>query len=129
MKYVALPTIALALGGCATLTDGAYQDVSLTSNAPGARCSITQNGHLLVEASPVPATHNLPKRPGNLQVDCAAEGHEPETVVLITGKHPMAVTGVALTGVLVNVGTDAISSSWHEYQGHAYVHLRKKPAR
>ena len=125
MKFLVVPALALALSGCATVVDGAYQDITLTSNAEGATCSIVQNGVEVVPASPVPSTHTIAKNAGNLNVSCAADGYEPATVALMAGKHPMAVTGIALTGALINVGTDALTSSWHEYQDRAYIHLLK----
>lgn len=127
MKHLVLTAaVAMSIAGCSTFDEGARQGITLTSNAPAA-CSITQNGVELVPASPVPATHEIPKRAGNLIVSCAADGYQPETVALVNGKHPMAVTGVLLTGLLVNTGTDAATSSWHHAQDSAYIHLRKLP--
>lgn len=126
MKFLLLPVAALSLSACATFTDGTSQGITLSSNAPGAACSISQNGVEIVPATAVPATHVIPRRGGNLIVSCAAEGYEPETTALVTGKHPMAVTGVLLTGLVINTGTDAASSAWHESQKEAYIHLRKK---
>lgn len=127
MKYFLLPAAALALTACSTLSDGTTQAISLTSNAP-ASCSISQNGVEIVPATPVPLAHTIARRGGNLIVSCAADGYETETVALVTGKHPMAVTGVLLTGALINTGTDAATSAWHESQNQAYIHLRKKQA-
>lgn len=125
MKHLLIAVSALALTGCSTLMDGTSQGITLTSNAPGAACSITQNGVEIVPATPVPATHEIGRRGGNLIVSCAAPGYQPETVALVTGKNPLAVTGVLLTGMLINTGTDAVSSAWHESQNEAYIHLRK----
>lgn len=125
MKYLMISVAALALTACSTLTDGTTQGITLTSNAPGAACSITQNGVTIVPSTPVPATHTIGRAAGNLIVNCGAPGYQSETVALVTGKHPMAVTGALLTGVLINTGTDAVTSAWHESQNKAYVHLRK----
>ena len=126
MKYLLLSAAALALSACATITDGNKQPITLTSNVEGASCSISQNGAEIVPATPVPASHTIARAGGNLIVSCAAEGYETETVALVTGKHPMAVTGMFLFGLPVNLGTDAASSSWHDSQNQAYIHLRKK---
>ena len=125
MKFLLVPAAALALSACSTITDGTSQDITLTSNAP-AECSITQQGIEIVPATAVPATHNIPRRGGHLMVTCAADGYETQTVALMAGKHPMAVTGILLTGMLINTGTDAATSAWHEYQDQAYIHLLKK---
>lgn len=126
MKHaLMIAAAAFGLAGCSTFNEGSNQGITLTSNAPAA-CSISQNGVELVSATPVPATHDVVKRSGDLIVTCAAEGYEPATVALVNGKHPMAVTGVLLTGMLINTGTDAVTSSWHQAQNQAYIHLKKK---
>ena len=126
MKYLILSGMALALAACSTVTDGTSQGITLRSNVDGALCSISQNGAEIVPATPVPATHDIPRRGGNLIVSCSADGYETETTALVTGKHPMAVTGILLTGMLINTGTDAATSAWHDSQNEAYIHLRKK---
>ena len=124
MKITPVTLIAaLGLSGCATVFDGNQQDVALTSNAPDATCSISRNGAEIAAAQRLPATFYVPSRPGNLIVSCEAPGHRPAQVALVNGKHPMTVTGVMLVGVLANVGTDAISHSWHEAQNAAHIHL------
>ena len=125
MKYLMTTAAAISLSACATFTDGASQNITLESNAANATCSITQNGNQIVAPAPVPATHRIERRPGDLIVDCSAPGHAPAKLALVNGKHAMTVTGILLTGVLVNVGTDAISHSWHEAQDKAYVYLKK----
>ena len=57
MKSFALGLATLTLAGCATVIDGTQQTVSLSSNADGAICGITQNGRQIVAPSPVPASH------------------------------------------------------------------------
>ncbi len=128
MKFFMLSAAALALTACSTVTDGTSQGITLTSNAPGAQCGIEQNGAQLVAPTAVPATHNIARRGGNLIVTCSADGYETEKVALVTGKHPMAVTGVLLTGLVINTGTDAATSAWHDSQNQAYIHLRKSSA-
>ena len=123
MKFFAVTAVALALAGCTTVSNGAVQDITLTSNVENATCSISRNGAVIVPASPVPGTFPVDKRAGDLIVDCSAPGYAPQKVALVAGKDPRAVTGVLLAGLLVNVGTDAISHSWHEYQDRAYIHL------
>ena len=125
MKYLTMTAAALLMAGCATFDSGPTQGITLTSNVPEAKCSISRNGAEIAPALQVPVTHQVERRPGHLHVTCAAEGYETAKVVLVNGKHAMTVTGILLTGVLFNVGTDALSHSWHEAQNAAYVHLVK----
>lgn len=125
MKYLGFLAAATLLSACGTIEGGSTQDITLNTNAENATCSITQNGVEIVPASPAPATHNVVRRSGNLMVTCAAPGYETQTVALVAGKHARTVTGVLLTGALINVGTDAFSGGIHEYQNAAYVHLKK----
>ena len=125
MKYIGLLAAAALVSACGTLEGGSTQGIKLNTNAENATCSINQNGVEIVAAAPVPATHQLVRRSGNLLVTCSAPGYNSETVALVAGKHARTVTGVLLTGALINVGTDAISGGIHEYQNEAYVHLTK----
>lgn len=125
MKYLGLLAVAATLSACGTLEGGSSQSITLNTNADNATCSINQNGAEIVPASPAPATHTIERRAGNLMVTCAAPGYATQTVALVAGKHARTVTGVMLTGVLFNVGTDAFSGGIHEYQNEAYIHLVK----
>ncbi|MEM7213301.1 MAG: hypothetical protein AAF479_15680 [Pseudomonadota bacterium] len=125
MKYMGIVAITAMLSACGTLEGGSSQGITLNTNAENATCSITQNGVEIVPASPAPATHDVPRRAGNLLVTCSAPGYNSETVALVAGKHPRSVAGVMLTGALINVGTDAYSGGIHEYQNEAYIHLTR----
>lgn len=124
-KLFAVVAGSALLAGCATFDSGSTQGITLTSNVDSATCSISRNGVEIASAAQVPVTHQIERRPGDLLVTCSADGYETAKVGLVNGKHPMTVTGILLTGVLFNVGTDAISHSWHEAQSAAYVHLVK----
>ena len=125
MKYIGLIAAAAMLTACGTMEGGRSQGITLKSNAADANCSIAQNGVEIVPAAPLPATHTLVRRSGNLLVTCSAPGYNTETVALVAGKHPRTVVGVMLTGALINVGTDVATGGMHEYQNEAYIHLTK----
>lgn len=124
MKTLSVLLAAVALSGCATVVDGRYQNIELSSNAPGATCGITQNGVQVVEPTPVPATHTVRRRSGALIVSCEAPGHQPATKALVAGRNPLAVTG-HLAGILLGAGADAAFGGLAEYQEQAYIHLVK----
>ena len=125
MKYLGILAVAGLVSACGTLEGGSTQGITLNTNAENATCSINQNGVEIVPASPAPATHQVARRSGNLMVTCSAPGYNTDTVALVAGKHARTVTGVLLTGALINIGTDAISGGIHEYQNEAYIHLTK----
>lgn len=125
MKRLSFLAAALMLGGCATIVDGTSQQVQLTSNAPNATCGITQNGVQIVAPAPVPATHTLARRPGNLIVTCEAPGHEARTLALMTGANPLAVVG-HMAYVPIGAGADGVFGGLPEYQDSAYVYMTKK---
>lgn len=124
MKTLPVLLAALALGGCATIVDGRYQDIQLTSNAPGATCGITQNGVQIVEPQLLPATHTIRRRSGNLIVACEAPGFQPSTKALMAGRNPKTVVG-HLPGILLGTGADAAFGGLADYQDRAYIHLVK----
>ncbi|MEM8616954.1 MAG: hypothetical protein AAGF20_08475 [Pseudomonadota bacterium] len=122
MIRILIPAMALALSGCATLVDGTSQQIQLTSNAPGATCGITQNGAQIVAPAPVPATHSLSRRAGNLIVTCQAPGFQPNTQALVTGRNPKTVA-LMMPAILLDAGADAALGGLAEYQNEAYIHL------
>ncbi|MEM7060159.1 MAG: hypothetical protein AAF557_21465 [Pseudomonadota bacterium] len=124
MKTLSVLLAALALGGCATIVDGRYQNIELTSNAPDATCGITQNGVQIVEPQAVPATHSIRRRSGDLIVSCEAPGHQPTTKALVAGRNALSVAG-HLPGVLLGAGADAALGGLAEYQEAAYIYLVK----
>ena len=123
MKHLSVIAAALFLGGCATVVDGRSQQIQLTSNAPGATCGISQNGEQIVAPEPVPATHNLRRRAGNLIVTCEAPGFQPNTQALVTGRNPLSVVG-HFPGILLGAGADAAFGGLADYQNQAYIHLK-----
>ena len=124
MKFFALGLAALTLAGCATVIDGTQQTVSLSSNADGAICGITQNGRQIVAPAPVPASHLLPRVQGNLIVTCEAPGFETGKVALVAGKNPKTVA-LALPVVLANAGADSALGGIDWYQDRAHVYLKR----
>ncbi len=124
MKSIALGVAALTLAGCATVVDGTQQTISLSSNAEGAICGITQNGRQIVAPAPVPASHVLPRVQGNLIVTCEAAGYETAQLALVAGKNPKTVA-LALPLALVNAGADTALGGIDWYQDRAYVYLKK----
>jgi len=117
-----LPAMALAVAGCATLVDGTRQQISLSSNAPNATCGITQNGAQIVAPAPVPATHTVERRPGNLIVTCQAPGYQPATQALVAGRNPLSVVG-QMPVMVFGAAADGALGGLPEYQNQAYVHL------
>lgn len=124
MKHLILPAALLVLGGCATIADGSMQPVTISSNAPGATCGIIQNGEEIAPATPVPNTFELRRRDGNLLVTCQAPGYSTETVALVTGKNPLAVTGHMWNSMTLAL-VDVFSGAVNEYTNTAYVPLQK----
>ncbi|MEM9140361.1 MAG: hypothetical protein AAGB15_11090 [Pseudomonadota bacterium] len=124
MKHFVFPIAALALSGCATIVDGTSQQIQLTSNAPGAACGVAQNGVQIVSPAPVPATHTIARRSGNLIVTCSAPGYKSGTVALMAGRNPLSVVG-HLPAIVLGAGADSAFGGLPEYQNEAYVHLTR----
>lgn len=124
MRHLILTTALLALGGCATIADGTMQPVTITSNAPGAECSIAQNGVEIAPPTAVPNTFELRRRDGNLLVTCEAPGYATESVALVTGKNPKTIGGHAWNSLSFGL-VDVVSGAVNVYQGQAYVPLQQ----
>lgn len=67
----------LALSGCTILTDAVTQDLAVTTNPPGANCSLNRDGVSLGRVNPAPGTVLIKK--GNLHditLSCSLNGYQ-----------------------------------------------------
>jgi len=71
--------LLLALPGCATIVHGANQNLTVTTNPPGASCRLERDGQVVGIANPTPATVRITKGKSDIVATCTREGHDPTT--------------------------------------------------
>jgi hypothetical protein len=115
---VALPMLAAVLllsGGCATLTKGTSQPVTVQTEPEGATCTLTRDGSTVAVVNPTPGTVTVGKSHTELAVRCAKSGYL-DAVGTIGSKFQAMTFGNILFGGLIGVVVDAASGATAEYE-------------
>jgi hypothetical protein len=141
MRYYIILCVAIALGGCATVTRGTETNVTFESSPSGAEvrtqlvdmCSISECRVDDAENPTAPAVHAAPPIPGpNCTTPCSIRvsrkqaivatftkaGYEPQTVnvqLRVAGAGAAGLAGNVLIGGVIGLGVDAISGAALEH--------------
>lgn len=112
--------LAAAAAGCATVTTGTTQTITVDSAPPGADCTLTRSGMLLATVTtPAPVTLKRDSKP--IHVVCRKDGYEDGKVVA-NPVYESAAGGNILVG---SIGTaiDASSGASSRYLATVTVPL------
>lgn len=82
-----------ALSGCAVLSDVVTQDISVTTNPPGANCALSRDGALIGRANPTPATVLVKKSPHDITISCSLGGYQDVTYLDRSGLSDLVWVG------------------------------------
>lgn len=121
---VATVLVGASLGGCASVTSGTSQDISVvTPGVTGAQCSLTSpDGNYNVTT---PGTLTVSKSKHDISVNCAKQGYHDGVAVIPSNFEGMTL-GNILIGGIVGVGIDAASGAMNEYPNAVQVHMEKR---
>ncbi len=113
----------LLLPGCATITQGGAQNVTVTTNPPGASCRLERGDTAIGIIAPTPGTLRVDKGRNDLMVICTRDGHDVTTV-----RHPAefggATFGNIIIGGLIGVAVDAASGANFSYYPELVINLQ-----
>ena len=118
--FLVFPIVAYVLSGCATITKGTSQVVTLdTPGAPGAKCTLSSSsvGQMQVVT---PATMTLPKGSENVVVRCSKECYNDGTGLIPSNVEAMAA-GNIIAGGVIGLGVDAVSGAMNKYNDQNQV--------
>ena len=117
-----LGVVALLVSACATITQGSAQTVRLTTDPPGASCTLSRNGEVLTTVRATPATLSVFKQKGRLQLVCRKPGYFDHSMEEGSDFEDMTL-GNIIFGGLVGVFVDAGSGAMYEYPSAIHVTL------
>jgi hypothetical protein len=123
MRWQALVLVSLLFGGCATITKGSTQTVSInTPHVVGAVCTLSSSsiGNRTITA---PNTVSLEKGSDNIAVHCKKECYEDGVGVIASSVEPMTAGNILIGGV-VGLGVDAVSGAINKYDPEATIVMR-----
>src|SRR5262245_47847574 len=106
MRNLGIVAICAALGGCASVTRGTTENISISSTPSGAQADVSG---LDAPASCVTPCVVLAKRSADISVKISKDGYEPQVVPLtkeIAGTGAAGFAGNILLGGLIGAGVD-----------------------
>ncbi len=111
MRIVGIVALCAVAGGCASVTRGTTENLSIVSTPPGAEATLTG---LDVPTACVTPCAVVVKRNADIAVSFQKEGYEPQVVQLtkeIPATGAAGFAGNVLIGGLVGMGVDAVTGA------------------
>jgi hypothetical protein len=121
MRILGVVALAAALGGCASVTRGTTENISISSTPSGAEATITG---LEVPTACITPCAIVAKRNADLSVSFAKQGYEPEVVQLtkeIPGTGAAGFAGNILAGGLIGMGVDAATGAAQDHKPNPVI--------
>src|SRR5690349_491101 len=115
MRILGVVALAAMLGGCASVTRGTTENISIASTPSGAEATISG---LDVPTACVTPCAIVAKRSADISISFAKEGFEPEIVTLtkeIPATGAAGFAGNVLAGGLVGMGVDAVTGAAQDH--------------
>jgi hypothetical protein len=117
-----LSTFALALTGCASITQGTNQVISFSIDPTEAKCSIVnKDGATLGTVTGRSNLLQVSKGASDLVVNCQADGFEQKTTRIVSSTQAAGVIGVVIDFGIVDMLTGAM---W-KYPDHVSISMDK----
>ena len=128
MRLLGVVALAAMLGGCASVTRGTTENISIASTPAGAEATISG---LDVPTACVTPCAIVAKRSSDISISFAKEGFEPEIVTLtkeIPATGAAGFAGNVLAGGLVGMGVDAVTGAAQDHKPNPVI-VTLKPLR
>jgi PEGA domain len=116
MRLVGIVALAAALGGCASVTRGTTENISITSTPAGAEATISG---LDVPTACITPCAIVAKRSADISITFAKPGFESEVVTLTKEVPATGAAGFAgnvLAGGLIGMGVDAVTGAAQDHK-------------
>jgi hypothetical protein len=116
MRLLLAAALALPCVGCASVTRGTTENISITSTPPGATAELSGLDNPISCVTPCVV---VAKRSADITVTINKEGYEPQVVPLtkeIPGSGAAGFAGNVLVGGLVGMGVDAYTGAAQDHK-------------
>jgi hypothetical protein len=115
MRTCALLALISLLGtGCATLTKGSNQTITVSTEPSGAICTLSRDGSTVAVINPTPGSIPVQKASGTISVLCKRAGYQDSAGTLASEFQAMTF-GNILFGGLIGLAVDAASGATNQY--------------
>lgn len=121
MRVVGIVALAAALGGCASVTRGTTENISIASTPAGAEATISG---LDVPTACITPCAIVAKRNADISISFAKPGFETEVVTLTKEVPATGAAGFAgniVAGGLVGMGVDAVTGAAQDHKPNPVI--------
>jgi len=121
MRFLGMVVLAASLGGCASVTRGTTENLSISSTPSGAQADIAG---LDVPTACVTPCAVIVKRNADITITVNKEGYEPQIIPLtkeIPGTGAAGFAGNVLAGGLVGMGVDAVTGAAQDHKPNPVI--------
>lgn len=122
-RRLLMAAAALAgLCGCATITTGADQSITVVTDPDGAKCRLDRKGQSLAVVNPTPGTVQIDKSKDAITITCSKESFK-HTVGSLGSEFQGMTFGNVIFGGIIGVAVDAGSGAMNEYPSEITIVL------
>lgn len=111
---LATVSASVAVSGCSLILSGTSQEVTLSTNPPGASCDLIREGRIVGSVASTPGAVNLKKTKHDIQVICKKPGYQDATEYLESGTES-ATFGNIIAGGVVGWAVDSAAGADNKY--------------
>jgi hypothetical protein len=111
---LAIAVSTLILPGCATITKGTNQPLTVNTEPSGAKCVLNRAGVQIGMVDPTPGTVQIGKVHTPIAVDCKMAGYD-DTGERVESRFQMMTLGNILIGGIIGFGVDALTGAMYDY--------------
>jgi hypothetical protein len=104
----------LLLGGCATITKGTQQTVTISTDPAGAICNLTREGKPLAVVNPTPGSVPIEKAVRDITIACSKAGYKDAGGTMASEFQAWTFGNIILGGI-IGVVVDAASGAMNQY--------------
>jgi len=122
LRMMALLGGLAAVAGCATITTGSNDLVTIDTDPSGAVCKLTRGDKQIGVINPTPGSLEVPKSQHDLTVRCEHEGYL-TTEGTIESDFQAMTLGNVIFGGLIGVAVDAASGAMTKYEDGVSITL------
>ena len=126
MKLIYLAGLMISMSlinGCATVTTGSDQTITIDTDPPGATCRMTREDEVIGVVNPTPGSVSVGKDKDEVEVSCELSGYM-TTSHTFDSTFQGATLGNIILGGLIGIAIDAGSGAMHEYPASVFVRLQ-----
>ena len=125
-RVLTLGIAAVALSGCAFVTEGVRQDISVNTTPQGANCAFMRSGQKIAEVNPTPGSATIRKTKDDITLECEKDGYQKATLANKSDFAAATVCNVIIGG-LVGVVVDVATGSVNKYDDKMDIVLQPVP--